>query len=170
MNAERSSLMEENYLLTAFELLHELLDDGRDAQTILLKEFFSDPIIPLEIVLVSRCHVITKNIPCRIHFADPQSLLEEKEALSEKLAISEYEFCLAQEDITRSKTEGQKRPDCSIDKLEAVSERFGSSYLTHIELPAFLVAVGDDEADLRFLPSAIHPKDKRPETKNCCSQ
>ena len=51
MDAERSSLcnfvvnflMEENYLLTAFELLHELLDDGRDAQTIRLKEFFSDP-------------------------------------------------------------------------------------------------------------------------------
>jgi len=35
--------MEENYLLTAFELLHELLDDGRDAQAIRLKEFFSDP-------------------------------------------------------------------------------------------------------------------------------
>lgn len=51
MDAERSSLcnffvnflMEENYLLTAFELLHELLDDGRDAQAIRLKEFFSDP-------------------------------------------------------------------------------------------------------------------------------
>ncbi|KAL0735765.1 hypothetical protein Bca4012_011975 [Brassica carinata] len=157
MNAERSSLMEENYLLTAFELLHELLDDGRDAQTILLKEFFSDPIIPLEV----RQFFSPQRLYCILAVADPQSLLEEKEALSEKLAISEYEFCLAQEDITRSKTEGQKRPDCSIDKLEAVSERFGSSYLTHIELPAFLVAVGDDEADLRFLPSAIHPKDKR---------
>lgn len=44
--------------------------------------------------------------------------------------------------------------------LLAVSERFGSSYLTHIELPVFLVAVGDDEADLRFLPSAIHPRIK----------
>jgi hypothetical protein len=42
----------------------------------------------------------------------------------------------------------------------AVSERFGSSYLTHIELPVFLVAAGDDEADLRFLPSAIHPRIK----------
>ena len=51
MDVERSSLcncvvnflLEENYLLTAFELLHELLDDGRDAQAIRLKEFFSDP-------------------------------------------------------------------------------------------------------------------------------
>ena len=51
MDVERSSLcncvvnflLEENYLLTAFELLHELLDDGRDAHAIRLKEFFSDP-------------------------------------------------------------------------------------------------------------------------------
>lgn len=51
MDVERSSLcncvvnflLEEKYLLTAFELLQELLDDGRDAQAIRLKEFFSDP-------------------------------------------------------------------------------------------------------------------------------
>lgn len=51
MDVERSSLcncvvnflLEEKYLLTAFELLHELLDDGRDAQAIRLKDFFSDP-------------------------------------------------------------------------------------------------------------------------------
>lgn len=51
MDVERSSLcncvvnflLEENYLLTAFELLHELLDDGRDDQAIRLKNFFSDP-------------------------------------------------------------------------------------------------------------------------------
>lgn len=51
MDVERSSLcncvvnflLEENYLLTAFELLHELLDDGRDAHAIRLKEFFSNP-------------------------------------------------------------------------------------------------------------------------------
>lgn len=51
MDVERSSLcncvvnflLEENYLLTAFELLHELLDDGRDAQAIRLKEFFCNP-------------------------------------------------------------------------------------------------------------------------------
>lgn len=51
MDVERSSLcncvvnflLEENYLLTAFELLQELLDDGRDDQAIRLKNFFSDP-------------------------------------------------------------------------------------------------------------------------------
>lgn len=50
MDVEKSSLcncvvnflLEENYLLTAFELLHELLDDGRDDQAIRLKQFFSD--------------------------------------------------------------------------------------------------------------------------------
>lgn len=51
MDVERSSLcncvvnflLEENYVLTAFELLHELLDDGRDDQAIRLKQYFSDP-------------------------------------------------------------------------------------------------------------------------------
>lgn len=41
--------------------------------------------------------------------ADPQSLLEEKEALEEKLALCEYEFRLAQEDIVLLKTELQKK-------------------------------------------------------------
>ncbi|KAL0431338.1 UNVERIFIED_CONTAM: hypothetical protein Sradi_0759800 [Sesamum radiatum] len=36
-------LLEENYLLSAFELLHELLEDGRGDQAIRLQEFFSDP-------------------------------------------------------------------------------------------------------------------------------
>ncbi|CAN8300117.1 unnamed protein product [Cochlearia groenlandica] len=127
MDAERSSLcnfvvnflMEENYLLTAFELLHELLDDGRDAQAIRLKEFFSDPSrFPPD--QISRYN--------SIRVADPQSLLEEKEALSEKLAISEYELRLAQEDITRLKTEGQKKSDCSIDKLKEMdTDEFGDN-------------------------------------------
>lgn len=51
MDVEKSSLcncvvnflLEENYLLSAFELLHELLDDGRDDQAIRLKQFFCDP-------------------------------------------------------------------------------------------------------------------------------
>lgn len=41
--------------------------------------------------------------------ADPQSLLEEKEALEEKLALCEYEFRLSQEDIVQLKTELQKK-------------------------------------------------------------
>lgn len=39
--------------------------------------------------------------------------------------------------------------------LLAVSEHFGDTYLTHIILPVFLVAVGDD-ADLTFFPPNIH--------------
>ena len=35
-------LLEENYFLTAFELLHELLDEGRHSQAIRLNRFFSD--------------------------------------------------------------------------------------------------------------------------------
>lgn len=50
MDVEKSSmcnfvvdfLLRENYLLTAFELLHELVEDGRDDQAIRLREFFSD--------------------------------------------------------------------------------------------------------------------------------
>jgi transposase len=36
-------LLEEGYQLTAFELLHELLEDGRHDHAIRLKNFFSDP-------------------------------------------------------------------------------------------------------------------------------
>ncbi|PQQ12717.1 lisH domain and HEAT repeat-containing protein isoform X2 [Prunus yedoensis var. nudiflora] len=39
----------------------------------------------------------------------------------------------------------------------AVSEHYGDSYLTHIMLPVFLVATGDD-AELTFFPSAIHSR------------
>ncbi|KAL8161817.1 hypothetical protein V2J09_013306 [Rumex salicifolius] len=107
MDVDRSSLcncvvnflIEENYLLTAFELLHELLDDGRDAQAIRLKELFSDPSqFPPE--QISRFN--------SLKVADPQTLLEEKEALREKLAISEYELRLVQEDVLRLKAELQK--------------------------------------------------------------
>lgn len=55
-------------------------------------------------------------------------MLEEKEALSEKVAISEYELRLAQEDIARLKAEGQKKSDCSIDKLkELEADEFGDN-------------------------------------------
>ncbi|GLU10753.1 hypothetical protein SLE2022_275380 [Rubroshorea leprosula] len=116
MDVERSSLcncvvnflLEENYLLTAFELLHELLDDGRDAQAIRLKEFFSDPseFPPDQISRFNSLRVV-----------DPQSLLEEKEAVEEKLAISEYELRLTQEDIMKLKTELQRKADLPLDKL-----------------------------------------------------
>ncbi|PON49230.1 Coatomer beta subunit [Trema orientale] len=49
--------------------------------------------------------------------------------------------------------------------LLAVSELFGDSYLTHIMLPVFLIAVGGD-GDLTFFPSAIRSQMKglRPRT------
>ncbi|KAI3462561.1 hypothetical protein Pfo_019224 [Paulownia fortunei] len=109
MDVERSSLcncvvnflLEENYLLLAFELL----EDGRDDQAIRLKEFFSDP---------------THFPPDQIsHFnslrvADPQTLLDEKVSLEEKLAVSEYELRLAQEDMLKLKAELLKKIDSSL--------------------------------------------------------
>ncbi|KAK8289582.1 hypothetical protein V6Z12_D07G200900 [Gossypium hirsutum] len=49
--------------------------------------------------------------------------------------------------------------------LLAVSECFGDSYLIHIMLPVFLIAIGDD-ADLTFFPPNIHSRIKglRPRT------
>ncbi|KAJ7975767.1 lisH domain and HEAT repeat-containing protein [Quillaja saponaria] len=116
MNVERSSLcncvvnflLEENYLLTAFELLHELLDDGRDDQAIRLKDFFADQSqFPPD--QISRFNTL--------RVADPQSLLEEKEALEEKLALSEYELRLSQEDVSKLKTELQKKTEYPLAEL-----------------------------------------------------
>ncbi|KAG8659746.1 RAB11-binding protein RELCH homolog isoform X2 [Manihot esculenta] len=116
MDVERSSLcncvvnflLQENYLLTAFELLHELLDDGRDFHAIRLKEFFSDPShFPPD--QISRFN--------SLRVADPQNLLEEKEAIEEKLALSEYELRLAQEDISKLKTELEKKKHLPLVEL-----------------------------------------------------
>ncbi|KAK2986773.1 hypothetical protein RJ640_010998 [Escallonia rubra] len=120
MDVERSSLcncvvnflLEENYLLSAFELLHELLDDGRDDQAIRLKDFFADPShFPPD--QISRFN--------SLRVADPQSLLEDKEALEEKLAISDYELRLAQEDILKLKTEVQKKIEATVDQLNGTN-------------------------------------------------
>ncbi|XP_051140856.1 uncharacterized protein LOC127258170 [Andrographis paniculata] len=115
MDVEKSSLcncvvnflLEENYLLTAFELFHELLDDGRDDQAIRLKQFFSDPAnFPPD--QISRLNTL--------RVADPQSLLEEKESLEEKLAVSEYGLRLAQEDIVNLKAELLKKNELGLDQ------------------------------------------------------
>ncbi|GFZ18924.1 HEAT repeat-containing protein [Actinidia rufa] len=116
MDVERSSLcncvvnflLEENYLLTAFELLHQLHDDGRDAQAIRLKDLFSNSShFPPD--QISRFNSLRgKSV------ADPQSLLEEKEALEEKLALSEYELRLSQEDILKLKDELLKKTELAI--------------------------------------------------------
>ncbi|KAM7255603.1 hypothetical protein ACFE04_008501 [Oxalis oulophora] len=125
MDVERSSLcncvvnflLEENYLLTAFELLQELLDDGRDAQAIRLKEFFADPSqFPPD--QISRYNSLKD--------ADPQSLLAEKETIQEKIAISEYELRLAEEDITRLKTELEKKNDMLQNELT-----YANDYMNH---------------------------------------
>ncbi|KAG9450463.1 hypothetical protein H6P81_010428 [Aristolochia fimbriata] len=115
MDVEKSSLcncvvnflLEENYLLSAFELLHELIEDGRDDQAIRLKEFFANPthFPPDQIARFNGLRVV-----------DPQSLLEEKEAVEEKLAISEYELRLAQEDLSRLKAELEKQIEYPADK------------------------------------------------------
>ncbi|XP_039039227.1 RAB11-binding protein RELCH homolog [Hibiscus syriacus] len=120
MDVERSSrcnfvvnfLLEENYLLTAFELLHELLEEGRDAQAIRLKEFFSDP---------SHFPVDQISRYSSLGVADPQSLLEEKEAIEEKLTLRDYELRLAQEDVTKLKTELQMKSAFYLDKLSESS-------------------------------------------------
>ncbi|KAJ6803207.1 lisH domain and HEAT repeat-containing protein KIAA1468-like protein [Iris pallida] len=112
MEVERSSLcncvvnflLEEKYLLTAFELLHELLEDGRQDQAIRLRDFFADPnqFPPDQISRLNSLKV-----------ADPQSLLEEKVSVEEKLAISEYKLRLAEEDLSRMRTELQKQNEPS---------------------------------------------------------
>lgn len=111
-------LLEENYLLTAFELLHELLDDGRDALAIRLQQFFSDSshFPPDQIARFNSLRV-----------ADPQSLLEEKELVEEKLAISEYELRLAHEDLLRLKAELQKRIDYQTDESNGSQVAFSVS-------------------------------------------
>ncbi|KAH9622948.1 hypothetical protein KSS87_016695 [Heliosperma pusillum] len=128
MDVDRSSLcncvvnflLEENYLLTAFELLHELLDDGRDAHAIRLKEFFSNPShFPPD--QISRFN--------SLRVADPQTLLDEKQALQEKLALCEYELRLAQEDISKVKAELQKKAE------PLLHEANGTNGIVSVESP-----------------------------------
>ncbi|KAG5623644.1 hypothetical protein H5410_008862 [Solanum commersonii] len=166
MDVEKSSLcncvvnflLEENYLLSAFELLHELLDDGRDDQAIRLKQFFSDPSqFPPD--QISRFN--------SIRVADPQSLLEEKEALEEKLALCEYEFRLSQEDIVQLKSELQKKSqtipcpisDSKIDPSENHGTDFQQQKREGYRLTAMtlLEEVTDQDLDVQQNSSACIP-------------
>ncbi|XP_044340192.1 RAB11-binding protein RELCH isoform X4 [Triticum aestivum] len=100
-------LLEEKYHLTALELLQELQEDGRHAQALRLRSFFSDPaFFPPD--LVARASSSPPG-------ADPQSLLEEKIAAEEKLALTEYDLRLAKEDLTCLKLELQKQQESSPD-------------------------------------------------------
>ncbi|WOL17581.1 lisH domain and HEAT repeat-containing protein [Canna indica] len=119
MDVERSSLcncvvnflLQENYLLTAFELLHELIEDGRHDQAIRLRDFFADPaLFPPD--QISRFSALV---------ADPQTMQEEKVMVEERLAITEYELRLAQEDLSRLKEELQKKKQLSPDELNGSS-------------------------------------------------
>ncbi|XP_061337410.1 uncharacterized protein LOC133284417 [Gastrolobium bilobum] len=108
MDVERCSLyncvvnflLEENYILTAFELLHELQEDGRHDQAIRLQQYFSDPsrFPPNQI---SRFNSLS--------LPNPQTLLQQKDEAEEKLAITDYELRLAQEDISKLKSELQTK-------------------------------------------------------------
>jgi hypothetical protein len=51
--------------------------------------------------------------------ADPQSLLEEKIAAEEKLALTDYDLRLAREDLSRLKLELQKQKESSPDGSNA---------------------------------------------------
>jgi hypothetical protein len=48
--------------------------------------------------------------------ADPQSLLEEKIAAQEKLALAEYDLRLAKEDLSQLKLELQKQKESSPER------------------------------------------------------
>ncbi|XP_062211606.1 uncharacterized protein LOC133912731 [Phragmites australis] len=110
-------LLEERYHLTALELLQELQEDGRHAHALRLRSFFSDPaLFPPD--LVARASSAPPG-------ADPQSLLEEKIAAQEKLALTEYDLRLAKEDLSQLKLELQKQkespPEDSIGRLSDAS-------------------------------------------------
>ncbi|KAK3164450.1 hypothetical protein QOZ80_1AG0018680 [Eleusine coracana subsp. coracana] len=115
-------LLEERYHLTALELLQELQEDGRHAHALRLRSFFSDPaFFPPD--LVSRASSAPPG-------ADPQSLLEEKIAAQEKLALAEYDLRLAKEDLSQLKLELQKQKELRLEDpnghLSAASTREGS--------------------------------------------
>ncbi|CAL0317316.1 unnamed protein product [Lupinus luteus] len=95
-------LLEEKYLLTAFELLHELLDNGLHIHAIPLQQYFSNPnLFPPN--LISHFN----SLP----LADPQTLLHDKEAAEEKFAITNYELRLAQEDILKLQAQLHTKTD-----------------------------------------------------------
>jgi len=98
-------LLEERYHLTALELLQELQEDGRHAHALRLRAFVSDPaLFPPD--LLARASSAPPG-------ADPQSLLEEKVAAQERLALAEYDLRLAKEDLSQLKLELRKQKESS---------------------------------------------------------
>ncbi|KAG9130910.1 hypothetical protein Leryth_006691 [Lithospermum erythrorhizon] len=57
-----------------------------------------------------------------VDLADPQSLLEEKLSLEEKLALAEYELRLSQEDVVKLKSDLQKKSVTTVDDSKGSNE------------------------------------------------
>eukprot|EP00245_Coleochaete_scutata_P013893 TRINITY_DN5771_c0_g3_i1.p1 TRINITY_DN5771_c0_g3~~TRINITY_DN5771_c0_g3_i1.p1 ORF type:complete len:231 (-),score=70.50 TRINITY_DN5771_c0_g3_i1:17-709(-) len=82
-------LLQERYTLTAFELLHEFLEDGQLEAAARLQTHFADQeLYPPEQMFVLQSIQV-----------DNQKLLDDKEAAVERAAVMEYELRLAREDI-----------------------------------------------------------------------
>ncbi|GBG63021.1 hypothetical protein CBR_g34722 [Chara braunii] len=83
-------LLQEQYLLTAFELLHELLEDGQASAASKLQDFFADQetFPPDQLMNLQSLQGL-----------DLQKLADEKQAAAELAAVREYELRIAKEDI-----------------------------------------------------------------------
>ncbi|WVY95608.1 hypothetical protein V8G54_027759 [Vigna mungo] len=133
--------------LTVFELLHELLDDGRHDQAIRLQHYFSDStrLPPHDIARLN-------SLPT----ADPQTLLHLKNQSEHKLAITDYELHLANEDIAKLKSQLASHTQClnqlySSPSLFHHTLHFLISSITHsllrfsLQLPSQTEMLGRDK-------------------------
>lgn len=59
---------------------------------------------------------------CLNAVADPQALMEEKQALQEKVSLCEYELRLAQEDVSKLKEELQKKAELPLLETNSKSQ------------------------------------------------
>ncbi|KAG0609564.1 hypothetical protein M758_8G193900 [Ceratodon purpureus] len=116
-------LLQENYLLTAFELLHELQEDGLVESATKLQLFFANSdLFPADDL--AKMHAL-KGI-------DAVQLADERELAAEKAAVCEYELRLAREDIKSLQeklatpvevAEDLSEPDVSLMDVETNGEK-----------------------------------------------
>eukprot|EP00250_Pteridium_aquilinum_P009534 c18734_g1_i1 orf=241-3768(+) len=120
-------LLDQQYLLTAFELMHELIEDGHSDRATRLQQIFSDPDTypPDEILRLQNLQV-----------ANPQRVVEERDAADERATIMEYELRLAKDDIkrlqekldmqadtlSRPNSDGEGRKSTELDKQELIPD------------------------------------------------
>lgn len=85
-------MLQEKYILTAFELLHEFLEDGQLLAATKLQDFFSneEKFPPDQMLQLQSLQAL-----------ETQQLSDDKESALAKVAASEYELRLAHEDIQR---------------------------------------------------------------------